>query len=321
MRLALLTLLALMWSLPAGAVGFQRAELPDPQGGTLELAIWYPADAPTAPHRLGPYTQAVATDAAIRGHGLALVLLSHGSGGNLANHVDTALALAEAGFVVAALSHKGDSTDDLSLSGTTRGLANRPRQYVLALDWLLESWPGHSQLDPRRVGGFGHSAGAFTVLVAAGGEPNLGRIPLHCATQPADPSCRLGRPGEGIPQQVNWAHTPRLRALVVAAPALGYTFVPQGLAQVTQPVQLWRSSRDEVLLHPWHAQQVRNGLTGPVEFQEVGGAGHYAFLAPCPAGMAAAVPEICTDLPGFDRTRFHLGFNAALVAFFQERLK
>jgi hypothetical protein len=35
-------------------------------------------------------------------------------------------------------------------------------------------------------------------------------------------------------------------------------------------------------------------------------AGHFAFLAPCSAELAAAIPRICTDVPaGFDRPGFH----------------
>jgi hypothetical protein len=50
-------------------------------------------------------------------------------------------------------------------------------------------------------------------------------------------------------------------------------------------------------------------------------AGHYAFLAPCWADLAAAVPRICTDVPtGFDRAEFHRAFNAAVVKYFREQL-
>ncbi|MGX4772768.1 hypothetical protein ACWAUC_23575 [Bradyrhizobium guangdongense] len=50
-------------------------------------------------------------------------------------------------------------------------------------------------------------------------------------------------------------------------------------------------------------------------------AGHYAFLAPCSAELAAAVPRICTDTPaGFGRAGFHREFNAAVVKYFGEQL-
>lgn len=320
---ALVLLLAALAGGPArAAVGFQLAVVADPEGQPIELAIWYPTDAAPSPQPLGPYQQLVAPNAPLRGNRLPLVLLSHGSGGSLANHHDTAQALAEAGMVAAALTHPGDSTEDPSLSGTARGLIQRPRQYHLALDWLLGAWAERGRVDAGRIGGFGFSAGGFTVLVAAGGVPDLRRIALHCAVQPGDPSCRLGRPGDRLPPApVDWVHDGRLRALVLAAPALGYAFVPQGLARLDMPVQLWRGRLDEVLMHPWHAEQVRYALPNPPLHAEVPLAGHYAFLAPCPLPMLAAVPEICIDPPGLDREAMHREFNAVVTRFFQEALK
>src|SRR6202041_1717486 len=92
---------------PAGAVGFQYAAAPDPDDKPIELAIWYPSDAPTKPEPLGLFTQNVAQYGAVKGAALPLVVISHGTGGSAAGHYDTALALADAGFVVVALSHTG----------------------------------------------------------------------------------------------------------------------------------------------------------------------------------------------------------------------
>jgi predicted dienelactone hydrolase len=40
---------------------------------------------------------------------------------------------------------------------------------------------------------------------------------------------------------------------VVAAPALGFTFSPDGLKNVTVPVQLWRAEDDVIVPHPRYA--------------------------------------------------------------------
>ncbi|MDO9710064.1 alpha/beta hydrolase [Paracraurococcus lichenis] len=86
-------------------------------------------------------------------------------------------------------------------------------------------------------------------------------------------------------------------------------------------MQLWRGAADEVLPHPWHAEQIRRFLPAAPEMHVVPRAGHYAFLAPCPEGMAAAVPEICLDPPGFDRVAFHRALNRDVVGFFRKVLK
>jgi predicted dienelactone hydrolase len=49
-------------------------------------------------------------------------------------------------------------------------------------------------------------------------------------------------------------------------------------------------------------------------------AAHFAFVI-CPPAMAKAVPEFCTDAPGFDRVAFHKEFNAAVLAFFRTHLR
>ena len=185
---------------------------------------------------------------------------------------------------------------------------------------MLQAWPEHAYVDPQRIGAFGFSAGGFTVLAAAGGEPDFSKTVAHCQAHPDFFDCKLVA-GSGVrpaPQPV--VHDPRLRALVVAAPALGYTFGREGLAKVRQPVQLWRAEDDQILPHPYYAEAVRLALPEPPETHVVARAGHFDFLAPCPPGLALRIPQICTSAPGFDRQAFHADFNREVVAFFQRTL-
>ncbi len=86
-----------------------------------EVGIWYPTDAPSRPTAVGLFTQDVAREAPARGRGLSLVVISHGNGGNFASHATTALALAQAGFVVAAPTHTGDNNRDQSRASDLGG--------------------------------------------------------------------------------------------------------------------------------------------------------------------------------------------------------
>lgn len=121
-------------------------------------------------------------------------------------------------------------------------------------------------------------------------------------------------------EAITWPNDARIRAVVAAAPALGFSFVPRGLAGVTAPVQIWRPEADEILMHPWNAELVRRLLPGGAEMHVVPRAGHYAILAPCPEPMTLAVPEICIDPEGFDRAAFHATMERAVVEFFTARL-
>ena len=99
---------------PALSAGFEQVMVPDPDGAPLEVGIWYPSEAPAAPQRLGLFQQTVADGGAVAGRDLPLIVMSHGTGGSFEGHYDTALALAEAGFVVAAVTHTGDNYRDRS---------------------------------------------------------------------------------------------------------------------------------------------------------------------------------------------------------------
>jgi predicted dienelactone hydrolase len=301
---------------PALSAGFERVMAPDLDGPPLEAGIWYPSNAPASSRRLGLYTQAVAVGGEVAGRGLPLVVMSHGTGGSFEGHYDTALALAEAGFVVAAVTHTGDNYRDQSgslLEDPRKASENRPRHIRALIDYLLTSWPQHDRLDPMHIGIFGFSAGGFTALVAIGGVPDLSLAASSCAAYPDDWGCRRGREigRRPSPPPAAFVRDPRIAAAVIAAP-LGVVFTPAGLAGITVPIQLWRGERDEIVPHPRHAQNVYDGLPAKP--------GHFAFLAPCTPAFANVAPEGCRDPAGFDREAFHREFNSDVVAFFKATL-
>ena len=302
----------------AGTVGFAEASIPDGRFPPLQAGIWYPAQATPTPTRVGLLTQMVAAGAPVPAGAHPLVVMSHGQGGDFAGHADTAFALAEAGFVVAAPTHTGDNWRDAS---RTLDVAGRSRQLSSVIDWMIGAWhPG--AVDPARVGGFGFSAGGLTVLIEAGGIPDLGLVGPHCAAHPDFFDCRLVAAHGGLAGRTSepLAHERRLRAIVVAAPALGFTFDRTALRAVSVPVQLWRAADDVVLPAPYYADAVRSALPTPPQFHLVAGAGHFDFLAPCSAALARVAPIICVSEPGFDRVRFHDAFNKAVVTFFETSL-
>lgn len=324
-RVSLPLVLATLWLCQAGAsagsVGFDELLVADGAGPPIEVGIWYPADAVPRPTRIGLFTQQVAPDAPVAGRRLPLVVFSHGQGGEFAGHCDTAFALARAGFVAAALTHTGDNFRDQSRA---LDLADRPRQLRVLIDAMLAHWAG-GVVDPARVGAFGFSSGGFTVLTAAGGDPRLSLVGPHCAAHPGFYDCRLlaahrqaGTPPVAAP--AHFTHDVRIRAIVVAAPALGFTFAPHGLDDVAIPVQLWRAGDDKVLPSPFYAEAVAAALPRAPETHVVPHAGHYDFLAPCPDALARAAPAICTSEAGFDRTAFHRAFDTDVVAFFAHAL-
>ncbi|HEY0832709.1 MAG TPA: hypothetical protein VGE72_02270 [Azospirillum sp.] len=313
--------LLLFVTAPAGAVGFQWDVAPDPDDQPIQVAIWYPSDAPAKSMRLGANRQTVADGGAVSGTALALVVLSHGTGGWAGGTHDTALALAEAGFVVASLTHTGDNHKDKAYAFTQRTFTDRPRHVSRTIDHMLGGWSGRASIDPARIGVFGYSAGGYTALVVAGGKADLGRMAAFCRSWPDDWGCQRGaeKQAAGTPPMdaVVQGRDARIRAAVLAAPALGTAFAPSGLAEVTLPVQLWRGARDQIVTD---ADLVRQGLPNAPEDHLVPNADHFAFLPPCSRLLAVSAPEICQDPEGFDRSAFHAEFNRAVVGFFGRHL-
>jgi predicted dienelactone hydrolase len=312
----------LLCAFRAHAAGFQSLEIAGPGGKPISLAIWYPSQAAPLVTNMGVFSEQVAFDGAIDGAGLPLVVISHGTGGYKYSHHDTALALAEAGFVVVALTHPGDNYTDQSAA---TDILERPRHIVAALDYMLKEWPHRDRIAPSRVGIFGFSAGGFTALVSIGGQPDLGKVLPHCAAHPAQYACTfMSQHGERSKRALTAAteqmHERRIRAAVIAAPALGFTFDAAALGKVDIPIQLWRAQDDVVLPDPWYAEHVRVALPRQPEYHVVARAGHFDFLAPCTDKLAALAPQICASQEGFDRTEFHRRFNADVIGFFKKAL-
>ena len=284
---ALAVLVLSTQSAAAGTVGFQRAEVPDSDNKPREVGIWYPSDAAASPQSLGPYRQTVAIDGMLTGRQLPLVVILHGVQGSFANHYHTALALADTGFVVAAITQG----DDIRL-------IERPRHVGLVLDYMLANWPHHDRLDPARIGLFGFSVGGFTTLVTIGGVPDLGRIPSYCSQYP-DRVCGMLKERNvdtSVPASA-WVHDARIKAAVVAAPTLGFTFEPRTLAAIKVPIQLWRAGTDEITPHPRAAEAIYNALPTRPDYVVIPNAALCANDRETPTSPAITVEggERCLD--------------------------
>ena len=153
-------------------VGFEAVRVPNGSEPPLLAGVWYPTSAEPQDVPLENFTQRVAPSGPVEGRALPLIVISHGGGGS--------------GFMVAAVSHAGDTYDDQS---KVLMLWRRPAQLSRLIDFMLQDWRGHSAIDPQRIGAFGFSNGGFAVLVEAGAKPELGRIDPYCAANPQHDLC------------------------------------------------------------------------------------------------------------------------------------
>jgi predicted dienelactone hydrolase len=137
---------------PATAAGIQLLE-----SNGLAGAIWYPCAAAPKSVPLGslalPFSDTLqgVKDCPVTGGKLSLVVISRGRSGWFAGHHDTAEALADAGFVVAAINHPGNNGGDLSQSEALSIFASRPADIVRLLDFMLKDWKDRAAIDPERI--------------------------------------------------------------------------------------------------------------------------------------------------------------------------
>lgn len=290
--------------MPAPPVGARRLEV---RSGDriVPLTVLYPAnDAATATDvAFGPYTMTVAVNADVRRGVHPAALISHGNGGSPFTHRGTAVALAQAGFVVLLPEHVGNSRTDGSLTGTVELLTTRPQQLRDALAAVASDTMLASATDLTRLILIGHSIGAYTVLAAAGGVPVNTRFDT-----PVMPSQRLNV------AMVDEAHS--VRGLVLLAPAAGWFMPPGGLDGVAARVLLLRGAEDEIT-PAFHANIVCEALGASQALEEVvvPGAGHFSFQSPFPPVMVVPGFAPATDPPGFDRVSFHASMNQRIVNF------
>jgi len=283
-------------------------------------AIWYPCAGEPKHVELGDLAVAVdyglqgVKDCPVAGAKLPLVVFSHGTSGWFAGHHDTAAALADAGFVVAAINHPGDSAKDNARSSELSVFVSRPADMIRLIDFVLNDWKDKAVVDPARIGLFGFSAGGYTGLALIGAAPDYARVARGCTA--ATKFCEQVRSETRKPPTDG-----RVRAAVIIDPPTGF-FTKDNLAAIKIPVQFWRPELATPTVHvdPQGTARVARSLPGKPDIHNVP-AGHFAFLAPCSPELTAAIPRICTDVPaGFDRAAFHRDFNADMIRFFREQL-
>ena len=289
--------------------------LADADGPALIGAAWYPCSQPPAEVDFGKFGLPGVKDCPLPEGSLPLIVFSHGRRGNFAGHHDTAAALADAGFVVAAINHPGDTVLDLSRTDDLSIYVERPNDIKRLIDFMVGAPAFASSIDSERIGLFGFSRGGYTGLAVIGASPDWANATARCqqATSHVCEQIRAKQfPGQPVPD-------PRIKAAVIADPPTVF-FTADSFGAVKIPVQLWASEYGGDGVPPHAADIVDKNLSSKHEYHVVPNSGHFAFLAPCPPALMAQLPQLCIDTGGFDRIAFHRQFNADVLAFFQAQL-
>jgi predicted dienelactone hydrolase len=322
----------------ASQAGWRQITLPGttPNEATITVALYYPTLAPARAVPMGPFTVRAAIQSPPEATFKGLIVLSHGNSGTELGHSSLAEALAQDGYLVAALRHPGDNWQDRSLlqASSTRYFTERPQHVSRVIDALLRdpAWSERIAKDAQgpRVGAIGHSAGGYTVLALAGGQPDMSRISAHCQAHSGEDPIFCGVVQSGQPTTGTATTTPTTRAIppltdarvraVVALSPLGVVFSPESLAKIRIPTAIYEAELDRYLVPRFHAQWITRNLP-TAEFHRVPNAWHYAFMDTPSMPIASPDGDLGANPPGFDRQAFLQQLQRELLVFFDKAFR
>ena len=236
-----------------------------------------------------------------------LLVISHGSGGHRFNQHYLAEFLAQHEFIVLAIQHPYNNTEDDSQVGTLQNLWHRPKDVSFIINAILKDTNFSAFIDSTKIGVIGHSLGGFTGFILAGALPN--------------PSLLLKKTGYRCSSFMDFdSHVDlRIKAYFLMAPALCDVFEEDSLMQLEAKMCLLFSSKDELVQYTKKApfySRLKN-LVSCIEFPE---AGHYVYLMECPDAIKTKNDPACFDI-GTPREKIHPILRREILSFFEKLMK
>ena len=253
-----------------------------------------------------------------------LIVMSHGSGGDRFNIAWLAEVLAANGYIVAAMDHYGNTWNNKIPEFYARPW-ERPQDISFVLDRLLENPLFKDRIDTKRIGFAGYSLGGATGIWVAGaevGEVDPSYIKEMCADDLADilPEDALDK--VDFSGAAGSFYDPRIQAMVVMAPALGWLFEEKSLEAIDIPILIYAPEKDEVVPIEKNAHVFAKKITRSSLKVLHGDANHYVFLSRATAvGKRMLNPKYCEDPASIDRKKIHDEISKNALDFFGNHLR
>lgn len=257
----------------------------------IKMVVWYPTHAENGINEGTVWEMPdVAVGAPIKEGKHPLILLSHGWGGEKIELMWLAEQLVQEGYIVVGIDHYGNTWKDYSEKISTE-YWNRPVDISRTIDYLFETSPFTSSIDPERIGFAGFSMGGFTGIWLAGGEVN------QCSY-----------------------HDPRIKAFFLMAPR-AKEFSRTSLEAISSPLFIVTGESDEILPYQDHSGYLSEHAPRRTFALLEGEVGHPVFInCPSELGKQKLSPEITQDPPSVDRDEVHIQVSQMAIQFFSESL-
>jgi predicted dienelactone hydrolase len=281
-------------------VGSRQFQVKDePNGISFPVLVQYPTHQPSAPTSFGPYVMDVCPEAKIIDGQFPLIIISHGNSGSHLLYRTISTFLAKNGYIVAMLEHYGNNRSNNELERGIKNLQYRPRHVSLTIDYLLSVNIFGQSIARDSIAIVGHSFGGYTALALAGGKP-------------------WTQTGQLIVVQ----NDPRIKALVLMAPAAAFFIPEHSLDKVNIPILLLIAEHDQFTPQKWTADVILQGVPdkSKVTLKTISNAGHFSFISPFPATMKNPNFLPSTDPDEFDREEFHRQLPIDILRFLNDKL-
>jgi predicted dienelactone hydrolase len=294
------------------ASGYTRLQLQDEaRQRPVWVDLWYPGAAESVPQeiRYDLSRGTVARNARAAKGQYPLILLSHGTGGSATNYAWLGEKLASAGFIVAGVNHYRDSRS--YGDGSVDVLAAlqpwlRVDDMIFAHQALTTTPPWSASIKLDRLYLAGHSAGAFTVMAAAGVDYDLEKMAEYCANESAneDRGCLYVR--DLTPEQLakvpprpapdNSHKLKGVRGVLLMDAALGPAYTSESLSHFSVPVIVAAADPGDFLPFRYHSGRLLEFLpqATPLKLEH---AGHFSFLPECDLEIDIKGISLCKDDP------------------------
>lgn len=281
---------------------------------SFKVLIQYPTNESSTPTAFGPYIMDVSTNANISDGHFPLVIISHGSGGSHLLYRTISTYLVKNGYIVAMIEHYGNNRNNNELEGKNDNFTNRLKHISQTIDYIFfdDQFTEHIQKD--QVALIGHSIGANTALVLAGGIP----ISHVDYIKKFGQTIHMGE----TTQELHLPSDNRIRAVVLLSLTPGWFTGEKSLKNVNIPVFTINAEKDDYIPNTQTELFFNQTKDNPL-FQNkiVQKAGHFSFLSPFPELIRDKVGNAAKDPEGFDREKFHIELSKDIINFLNEKLK
>ena len=306
----------------------------DARQADLEVTIWYPAASSGETVSLGDSIffegTAASLGAPFRDGTFPLILLSHGAG--LAGQADAmswmAVPLAQAGFVVVAPTHPGNTGRNRSAAETMK-LWQRASDLSEALTAIEGDPTVHPHVASGRVGVLGLSMGGNTALSMVGARLDPERFASYCDTDDLNASLCDWVRSSGVDLHAMDKTAvgrdnadPRIRFAMAIDPAPADIFAPASFADVSVPVSIVNLGPAAEIPQTIQASWIAEAIAGAT-YLTFENANHASMFPECkPNAAEIAVEEgiedpICEDGGGASRAAIHKQLVETTIASFR----